>query len=254
MSLHIGKFSFVAALPLTMLLTYGAPGPQAGLQQRPERTRLAQAPRPDIQPRVAWNAGRAPSTHRASTETAHAIFLHHTNATNDYACSQVPRMLRTLQKHHTRGNGWDDVGYHFLVDRCGTIYEGRSGSLKGQVRGAHTKGFNTNTLGIAAIGNFDRARASKPMLRAIASLIAWKLRPGIDPRSTTRLKSRSSQSHYPKGSWVKFHVISAHRDAYATNCPGKDLFKQLPRLRQEVYRLRESAPERQDTAQGHAGR
>jgi hypothetical protein len=169
-----------------------------------------------------------------------AVFVHHTMHSNNYDCAtDVPGLLRTMEMHHINAMGWDDLGYNFVVDRCGTIYEGRAGGVDRSVKGAHTKGFNARSVGIAALGHFETGQpVPAAMLRAIAAIAAWKLLPGVDPRGRARMVSNSGESRYSKGTAVELHVISGHRDEYETTCPGDALYEQLPRLREEAARLR----------------
>lgn len=140
-------------------------------------------------------------------------------------------------------DGWDDIGYNFLVDRCGTIYEGRAGGIGRSVLGAHTKGFNADTVGIAAIGTFgEGTEVPKPMMDALVELTAWKLRPGVDPLATVELVSSNAESRFDEGQVARLNVISGHRDSYETRCPGDVLYGLLPELRERVARLRASAP------------
>ena len=210
-------------------------------RQGPARADTAPGvPRPEIVPRSRWRANeklvreRSPSLHGVRT-----VFIHHTNQPNDYACSSVPRMLRMLEADHVR-RGWDDLGYNFMVDRCGTIYEGRAGGLTRSVEGAHTKGFNAHSLGIAALGTFDDGHeVPQAVVDSIAALAAWKLRPGIDPRGRTRMTSSSDASRYGKGDKARLYVIAGHRDTYTTNCPGAALYDKLGEIRAKAARLRE---------------
>lgn len=216
-----------------------APAQRDAGQRHAERRAAPAAPRPDIVPRRSWHADeRLVREHASYTGKVRAVFIHHTNDSNTYDCADVPRMLQALQQDHV-GRGWDDLGYNFLVDRCGNVYEGRSGGSDRPVRGAHTKGFNVDTVGIGAIGDFEGDQpVPRAMLKSIASVAAWKLRPGADPHGRTRLKSASDASRFDKGTRTSFHVIAGHRDAYQTTCPGAALYRELPQLRDMVVRLR----------------
>lgn len=237
---------FVAFLPLAFLMTWDEPvrdtGSRGGQGRRAGAETVPGVPRPEIVPRGDWHANEKLVRERpSSARGVRTIFIHHTNQPNDYECSDVPRMLRTLEADHVR-RGWDDLGYNFIVDRCGTIYEGRSGGLKRSVEGAHTMGFNAHSLGIAALGNFEAGNEPPAaMLDSIASLAAWKLRPGVDPLGHTRMVSSSDLSRYDKGKKASFNVIAAHRDAYETNCPGKALEAKLGEIRRKAARVRERA-------------
>src|SRR5881275_680433 len=121
---------------------------------------------------------------------------------NRYDCAEAPRIIRHLYAGQTGARQWDDIGYNFLVDRCGTIYEGRAGGVDRPVTGAHTQGFNHRTTGIAALGTFTAGvTVPKAMTDAIATLAAWKLGlADIDPRAEVRLVSSNSLSRYRTGS------------------------------------------------------
>ncbi|MGP3632104.1 peptidoglycan recognition protein family protein [Streptomyces sp. 24-1644] len=228
-------------MPLAFLVLRDAPVRFAA----PESLALPEAPpgapQPDIVPRSTWRADEGMVKDAAAyTGRVSAAFIHHTGHTNGYDCADAPELLRGIQAAHIQKDGWDDIGYNFVVDRCGTIYEGRAGGITRPVRGAHTKGFNADSVGIAAIGTFGAdVPVPNAVVEAIARVIAWKLRPGIDPRGSVRLVSTNDQSRYPKGQAVKLHVVSGHRDSYLTGCPGDSLYAQLPAIREAVAALRE---------------
>jgi hypothetical protein len=199
------------------------------------------APRPRILPRSTWLDAR---TRRAQPPPRYddrvvAVFVHHTDTPNDYDCADTPAVIRTLYTGQTGSRDWDDIGYQFLVDRCGTVYEGRAGGVDRAVTGAHTQGFNHRTTGIAAIGTFTAGvPVPRVMTEAIAALAAWKLGPsGADPRGTVRLTSTNSLSRYPAGTTAPLHVIAGHREGYRTTCPGAALSALLPAIRAEAARL-----------------
>ncbi|MBI0382997.1 peptidoglycan recognition protein [Streptomyces albiflaviniger] len=164
-------------------------------------------------------------------------FIHHTVTGNNYSCSQAPSVLRSIYRYHVKSLGWRDYGYNFTIDKCGKIYEGRSGGVTKAVRGAHTLGFNTNSMGIAVLGTFTSKKPSAKAVKAVAKLTAWKL--GLfkrNPRGTTHLVSGGGNK-YKKGTSVKLHVIAGHRDGFATECPGKRLYKKLGSVRKTAARL-----------------
>ncbi|MFH8475989.1 peptidoglycan recognition protein [Streptomyces sp. NPDC018000] len=203
------------------------------------------ARRPTIVLRTQWRADetkRDPYAHYARGVTA--IFIHHTDTPNGYDCADVPRTLRNLYTGQTRDNKWGDLGYNFLVDKCGTVYEGRAGGADRPVVGSHTLGFNQGTTGIAAIGTFGRGtHVPAAMEHAIAALAAWKLGlRGIDPTSKVLLTSTNDKSRYAKGTSADFDAISGHRDGYATNCPGEALFARLPAIREIAASLQGRSP------------
>jgi hypothetical protein len=146
-----------------------------------------------------------------------------------------------MEQHHI-SLGWDDLGYNFIVDRCGNIYEWRAGGIDRPVMGAHTEGFNADSVGVAALGHFDAGESVPlPMLRAIATIAAWKLAPGVDPMGRVRLVSTNSESRYAKGTAAEVNAISGHRDVFPTLCPGQALYDELPWVRRTATRLRAAA-------------
>ncbi|MFD7449742.1 peptidoglycan recognition protein [Kitasatospora sp. NPDC059827] len=197
------------------------------------------APRPGIVTRAGWGADE--SIREAGfvyTGSARVAFVHHTDTATAYACSDAPRVIRSIYQYHVQSNGWRDIGYNFLVDRCGTIYEGRAGGVNQPVLGAHTLGFNTNSSGIAAIGTFSSDDPPQELQDGIAKIAAWKLGlGGWQADGSAKLTSGSSDSRYPKGTVVDFDSISGHRDGVATECPGDALYARLPAIRDTAARL-----------------
>src|SRR4029453_7682350 len=99
----------------------------------------------------------------------------HPRARTDHSRSGPAAIVKGIQLFHVQGNGWNDIGYNFLVDRFGTIYEGRDGGIDRNVIGAHALGFNTGSVGIALLGTYGSTKPSPAALDAIAKLIAWRL-------------------------------------------------------------------------------
>ncbi|MGK5501427.1 N-acetylmuramoyl-L-alanine amidase [Streptomyces sp. URMC 125] len=229
-------------LPLAVLVA--GDGPATPPVPRPEPPPAAVpvngGPRPAVVPRSGWGADEGMVRERpAYTGPAVAVFVHHTGHPNGYRCDEVPELLRALEADHVHGQGWDDIGYNFVVDRCGTIYEGRAGGAARPVHGAHTQGFNRDSVGVAALGAFDAgATVPEAVVEAIAAVAAWKLRPGADPHGTVRLTSTNGRSRYPEGEAAVFDVVSGHRDSHQTDCPGQALYERLPDIRDRAARIR----------------
>ncbi|MFD5163613.1 N-acetylmuramoyl-L-alanine amidase [Streptomyces hawaiiensis] len=194
-------------------------------------------PRPGIVTRRGWgaNEGLRESGFRY-TRKVRAAFVHHTASGNNYRCSQVPSLIRSIYRYHVKSMGWRDIGYNFLIDKCGKIYEGRAGGVARPVLGAHTLGFNSNSMGIAVLGSYGATKPSKSAVKAVARLTAWKL--GlyrVNPKGRTYLKSAGSNLHR-KGKKVRLNVISGHRDGFKTECPGRKLYKKLGSARSKAAR------------------
>ncbi|TXR52429.1 hypothetical protein FMM08_19740 [Quadrisphaera setariae] len=169
--------------------------------------------------------------------TIKAAVIHHTAGSNDYTSpAEAQGEVRSVYAYHTRSLGWDDIGYHFLVDRFGTIYEGRAGGVDRPVRGAHAGGFNTDTFGVSVLGNYETAAATPAIVDSVARVTAWKLGlHGVDPNATTQLVSEGGgTSRYGAGTVVDVATIIGHRDVGATACPGEHLYAQMDQIRSTV--------------------
>ncbi|WP_369183900.1 peptidoglycan recognition protein [Streptomyces sp. Y1] len=203
-----------------------------------------QAPRPAIVTRAGWGADESLRDQTFEyTGPVREVFVHHTATATDYACADAPRVIRAIYQYHVQSNGWRDIGYNFLVDRCGTVYEGRAGGVDQPVHGAHTLGFNTDSAGAAAIGTYLTDSPPQPLLDGLAAIAAWKLGLTAQPADGhTKLTSASDASRYPKGTVVDFDAISGHRDAFTTECPGTALYAQLPALRAAATKLQTPQP------------
>jgi hypothetical protein len=208
--------------------------------------------RPRIVSRAEWGADetwRNPVPVVGSTLLGGIV--HHTASTNNYTAEQAPAQMRNLYAYFTQSLKYRDMGYNFLVDKYGTIYEGRSGCAVGAVgcdsatvpvQGAHTAGLNINTFGVSAIGNYDVLAPENPaaMVESIASLMAWKLAPyGLDPNATAYIPSTdtSGSSKYSAGQTAITQVISAHRDVGKTACPGRYLYPYMGEIRARATTL-----------------
>ncbi|MFJ1550468.1 peptidoglycan recognition protein [Streptomyces sp. NPDC088246] len=185
-------------------------------------------PRPRIITRKGWGADeKLRERGFVYTKSVKAAFIHHSATGNNYKCTQAPAVLRGVYRYHVKSAGWRDIGYNFAVDKCGNIYEARAGGVTKAVLGAHTRGFNSNSTGIAVLGTFTGSNPPAAAVNAIAKLTAWKLGLfGADPRGRTTLVSGGGNK-FKKGKKAELNVISGHRDAFATECPGARLYKKL---------------------------
>lgn len=186
-------------------------------------------------------AGALPSRPRY-TRDLKGVFVHHTAGTYNYTATEVPAILRGIHAFHVKARGWSDVGYNFLVDRFGRVWEGRAGGIDRAVLGAHTGGFNGRTFGVAAIGDFQRAEPTPELLAGLNAVIAWKFDlPGtvavhyLDPFDSMILISvGGGVTRFDSGRVVLLLRISGHRDVGQTSCPGDLLYAELPELRAAV--------------------
>ena len=179
-------------------------------------------PKPVIYSRQQWGAdekirGKS-SLHYGDV---HAGFVHHTVNANGYTRREVPGILRSIYAYHVKSRGWSDIGYNYLIDRFGRIWEGRYGGVDRAVVGAHTLGYNDDSFAASAIGNYQITKPSPAMIQAYATLFAWKLSlHGVDAASTHQWVTKK---------W--FEAINGHRDAAPTLCPGQYLYNKIPKIR-----------------------
>lgn len=193
---------------------------------------------PGVVSRASWGADEALPTEvpAYALDGVRFAVVHHTAGSNDYSAAEAPAVVRGILAYHTEIQGWNDIGYNVLVDRFGTVYEGRAGGFDNAVVGAHAQGFNTGAVGIAMIGSFHDAAPPKPALDAAAQTLAWIFkRHGVDPGAGVKLTSGGS-NRYPLGQVVPMSTLFGHRDAGETGCPGTELYKRLPALRTDVAR------------------
>ncbi|HHT59609.1 MAG TPA: hypothetical protein GXZ83_08025 [Corynebacterium stationis] len=181
----------------------------------------------DGMPPVVTSAGwGANESNRCSnpdyTEPTKALTLHHTAGSNNYTPAQAAGQVRGIFQYHAQTLGWCDMGYNVLVDKYGTIYEGRYGGLERGVMGAHVGGFNSNTWGISMIGNYETAQPSSEILNSVTSIAAWKAaQAGFDPSGTVSLRSGGfSNARYAAGTTATVPTFHGHSDLHYTACPG----------------------------------
>jgi hypothetical protein len=186
--------------------------------------------------RADWGADQCrPRTAPAYGEVK-AVAVHHTVSLNDYTPEEAPQIVLAICRYHRNSNGWNDIGYNALVDKFGTIYEGRAGGLDQAVVGAQAQGFNSQTAGVSNIGDYSAIPASDEALAATASYIRWKLGVHGQPLSgpVTLTSAGGPESRYAAGARVTVDRVLGHRDVGKTACPGEGLYAQLDSIRSMV--------------------
>jgi N-acetylmuramoyl-L-alanine amidase-like protein len=184
---------------------------------------------PRIIMRPAWNADE--TIRRSAPRYASAVHfavVHHTAGTNAYSAEESASIVRGIELYHVKGNGWNDIGYNFLVDRYGNVFEGRYGGVARNVVGAHAAGFNTGSVGVAVLGTYGAQQITPAARAALVRLLAWRLDVAhVDPLSTL-IWTSGGNSKYPTGTTVALRAITGHRDTGFTECPGAAFYAQLP--------------------------
>jgi hypothetical protein len=203
----------------------------------PART-LQRAGAPPIVTRAGWKADE--TIRRAKPRYASSIrvaIVHHTAGANGYDAAQSAAIVRGIEIYHVKGNGWNDIGYNFLVDRFGTVFEGRYGGIEKNVVGAHAEGFNTGSVGVAVLGEYGSLSVPQPARDALARVLAWRLDLAhVDPLTTLSFVSNGNQ-RFPSGVPVFLRAVSGHRDTGFTDCPGTALYTLLNGLSASAQRI-----------------
>jgi N-acetylmuramoyl-L-alanine amidase len=204
-------------------------------EERIPLRRVSMTGSPPLISRAAWGANEA--IRRATPSYARTLqfaVVHHTAGTNSYTSAQSAAIVRGIEVYHVKGNGWNDIGYNFLVDKYGQVFEGRYGGVDKNVIGAHAEGFNTGSVGVALIGTYESAAPTAAEKTALANLLAWRLDVAhVDPLSTLTYES-GGNARFPVGTPVFLRAVSGHRDTGFTTCPGAVLYAQLGALARQA--------------------
>ncbi|KRD44624.1 hypothetical protein ASE38_11100 [Cellulomonas sp. Root930] len=194
---------------------------------------------PAIIQRWAWGAAAATCTLDVAS-TLKAAVVHHTAGPNDYATVEAAAaQIRNDQRYHQESRGWCDIGYNFLVDKWGNVYEGRADSLTKPVIGVHAGGFNTATVGISMLGDYTSITPAASVRESIAQLIAARMSAyHRDPASTISYTTLGGDnSKYAAGTTLALPVVLGHRDVAYTACPGESAYPQLGSIRTRAREL-----------------
>ncbi|RZU32613.1 Ig-like domain-containing protein [Blastococcus saxobsidens] len=181
--------------------------------------------------------------------------VHHTATKN--GDTDPAATVRAIYRYHAVDRGWGDIGYHYLIDEAGLVYEGRwsgadpqTGSQpcatggdgsdfahdggNGLVTAGHTGGYNSGNMGAALLGDFtthprNGAEPAAPAVDALERLLAeFASRHQLDPHAVVDYVNPVD------GATNTVDMISGHRDWTSTECPGERLYAQLPAIRDAV--------------------
>jgi hypothetical protein len=177
--------------------------------------------------------------------------VHHTAGSNNYGPGASASIVRGLYGYATQTLKYCDTHYNFFIDRYGQIFEGRFGGIDKPVHAAHTSGANTNTVGVAFIGDFSTSSAPPAAIESLKALLTWKFAwHGVDPTRGVWYRTISGTDRWPAGSVHYLNMIVGHRDPGSTSCPGQALYNQLNGVRAEVFRRIVTGPVEQNLGYG----
>jgi hypothetical protein len=218
----------------------------------------ALAPKPIIISRAGWGAdlpsGGCPPRGPAQYGTVQAAVIHHTVNANDYTPEEAPSIVLGICRFHVYGNGWNDIGYNALVDRYGTLYEGRAGGLKQPVVGAQAQGFNSQTTSIASIGDHTSEAPTPEAQRSIIQFLGWKMAVNRAYPVTGAVQLTSgggSENKYPAGTVITVPRIIGHLDLGLTACPGAAMYPLIPQIRAAVQKRIKHFAKKRRKKKGH---
>ncbi|MBI5623202.1 MAG: N-acetylmuramoyl-L-alanine amidase [Elusimicrobia bacterium] len=174
----------------------------------PSRVELSTRPgKPDVESRADWNA--APPKYDYTQIDPGRITIHHTAGAQPETLDDARSEMRLIQRYHQAGRGWNDIGYHFLIDGAGRIFQGRPEN----VLGAHVLNHNMGNIGISFMGNYQLPINDQPspeQLKAVVALVRWL-----------------SEAYS-----IPLANLAGHRDLGKTDCPGDNLYSRLPEIRE----------------------
>ena len=186
--------------------------------------------------RAEWGANPSYMSWDPDYEDAGHVIVHHTAGTNNYSAGQSASIVRGIYYYHAVTLDWGDIGYNFLVDKYGTVFEGRSGSVAapaGEMSvGAHARGVNTGTMGLSMMGDYSSISPSDAQLSAVGRMAGWFLKRAgiIDANGRAGLHVWTTE-RYQAGSTISMPRILGHRDVGYTTCPGNVGYSKLGTIR-----------------------
>ncbi|HET6309671.1 MAG TPA: N-acetylmuramoyl-L-alanine amidase, partial [Candidatus Nitrosotalea sp.] len=203
---------------------------------------------PAVVSRAGWGCDESLMTWSPAFYPIQKLICHHTATQNNDP--DPAATIRSIYYYHAVTQTWGDIGYNFLVDEKGRIYEGRysrtysagqypngeDSSGRG-VTAAHAYQFNSGTVGIALLGTLTNQDATKAARNGLEQMLAWKA-------STHLIDPRGNKTYVNPVTGVRttFPNIAGHLDVNATECPGSKFYPTLPTVRTDVAALIAGTP------------
>ena len=186
--------------------------------------------------RAEWGANASYMSWDPDYASAGHVVVHHTAGTNNYSAGQSASIVRGIYYYHAVTLDWGDIGYNFLIDKYGTVFEGRSGSVAAPAGrmsvGAHARGVNTGTMGLSMMGDYSSVSPSEAQLSSVGRMAGWFLkRAGITDANGWAGLNVWTTERYQAGSTISMPRILGHRDVGYTSCPGNVGYSKLGTIR-----------------------
>jgi len=201
--------------------------PRIEIQSTAKKNKKALCEKPNTISTSQWRQGLPdPKPGRVTTEINHCIIHHSAGNTSD---TNYTNIIRNIYLLHTESNGWDDIGYNYVVAGNGQIYNGRDPQGAGDednIQGAHFCAKNSGTMGICLLGNYDVDTPSASLIQSVEKLLTWKL-------YKENLSAKDSSIHPQNGSKY-LATIGQHKDGCSTLCPGKNTTTLITDIRSNV--------------------
>ncbi len=194
-------------------------------------------PEPEFIPASVWRSGLpAPTGNRTIHRALHNIIHHSAGSNTDTNYTQT---VRNIYIYHSQTQGYDDIGYNYVVAPNGQIYQGRDPqglAPTDEIFGAHFCAKNTGTMGICYLGNLNLVKPDPRAVNAIVDIIAYKIsKEQLDPYSFAKHPLTDPNAG-------NLNYISGHRDGCATECPGDSLYLLIPKIKDSVYHKISNCP------------
>lgn len=191
-------------------------------------------PQPSYVNRTEWGCpwgDESPNFIPVESEITHFV-IHHQGGN---AFPPYDATIRAIWNYHVNSNGWEDIGYHWLIDPDGIIYKGRAWLGENEnVIGAHMCGCNANKLGICLLGDFTDQGPTNEQYTSLINLTTykccnWNISPDIESIGTDRTSGICQVE--------SVNNIISHRDGCPTNyteCPGAYFYSQFNQLKNDI--------------------
>jgi len=203
---------------------------------------------PSVVRRSAWGCDESLMTWVPEFYPVQKLICHHTATQNNDP--DPAATIRSIYYYHAVTQNWGDIGYNFVIDEAGRIYEGRYSrqyaageSPTGEdtngngVTGAHSYQYNSGTVGLALLGTLTSKDTSAAGRAGIEQMLAWKAAAHtIDANASSRYVNPVTNVA------TTFANIAGHRDVVATECPGAKFYATLPTIRNDVAVLVGATP------------